>query len=643
MKYLLPFILLFTLTAIGQQSPEPAPTPILARSTLRARVFYEMTGRPVKRTSVLLMSQGSGPAEASGITDASGNLVIENLSAGKYYAVVNAPGAVSPLAYIDLRRARSESFEEQLAPFPAIIVNGISDIDTVIPVKTGGAIGGRIAYADGDPAIGVKVEILRKVEDEFLPTVPNLSAFAQMMFGGAGGFQTDDRGQYRFAGLPPGQYLVKVTEQVIHPTRSENSNRFGIETLLFGSGSMINVYFQDVFEEDKAQLLKVDFGQELSEINITIPDRRLYTLEGKLVAEKDKLPIRNARIALTREGDEVVEQPEYGPRRNINVAYTDDQGNWKFVELPKGKYKVSAQAVSSEFDEVDKAYGSRPISPDDYGYAANVVANAANAISNAVNGARYGNANGPQKPPAPKFSKKSQEFVIEDKDLAEQVIELNIGAVISGTVTVEGGQSLPGSVTITASDESGEATISESVSSYDYSEESGVIASKSKDFAIDGISAGKVYLTVRSADDEYYVKSVSAGGADLIKGPVEMKTGENLARVKVVLAKGTGKLEVMIENDDKRPVIGLELTFVPTDPSKLRNASYYRSARSNAEGLIKLDLPPFEYAAVIVPKRPGGRRDHFVNWLLEAVKKAQTFKIEAGKTAKGTIRSGPKS
>jgi len=34
-------------------------------------------------------------------------------------------------------------------------------------------------------AIGVKVEILRKVDDEYFPTIPNLSVFAEAMFGGA--------------------------------------------------------------------------------------------------------------------------------------------------------------------------------------------------------------------------------------------------------------------------------------------------------------------------------------------------------------------------------------------------------------------------------------------------------------------------
>ncbi len=632
---LLTFFLIFSVTAFGQdeiESEPPQPTPLLANSTLKARVYYEQTGRPVKRTSVLLMTKDGGPREASGITDANGMLVIRNLKAGKYFAVVNAPGAVSPLAYVDFRRARSDSFDEQLTGFPPIVVNGISDVEVAIPVKTGGAIGGRVIYENGDPAIGVKVEILRKVEEEYLATLPNLSSFAEMMMGGAGSFQTDDRGQYRFAGLPAGEYIVRVSEHVVHPTKGGDNNRYGFESMLFGSPSMLTIYFQDVFDRDKAHTLKVEFGQELSEINILIPDRRLNKLEGKLVAAKDKLPIRNARISLKREG-EIDNSEDYGPSRENNVTYTDENGKWEFVELPKGKYQIVAQATTSEFDETDKAYGRKN--------GANYANNAANAMNVVTNTARYyANSNrGPEKPPAPKFSRKTQEFVLEEKDLTEQVIELSHGAVISGTVTVDGGKELPSTVTIVVADEEAKLTSSTSVSSYDYDyEENKRTSATSKDFVIDGISAGPTYLTVHSGDDEFYVKSVTAGETDLLKGPFDLKEAQSLQRVKIVLAKDSGKLEGKVVDAEKQFVPGVEIRLVPTDPVKLRNATYYRTVKSNGDGEFKATLPPFEYAAVIFPKRmQDKRRTEILKWLEDAVKKAPVFKIEAGKTVKATI------
>ena len=187
-----------------------------------------------------------------------------------------------------------------------------------------------------------------------------------VVMGGEGAFKTDDRGIYRFTGLPAGEYLVKVTENVEHSKgNSRNSAYAGFESLLFGTDSMVTVFFQNAFEKENAELVKLELGQELSEINITLPERELKNVKGKVVAAKDKLPVRNARVTISREGEETVEN-EYRP--TPRTTYTDSKGNWEFLELPRGKYKISVQAESSEYDDVAKAYGANP---EDRGYAGN--------------------------------------------------------------------------------------------------------------------------------------------------------------------------------------------------------------------------------------------------------------------------------
>lgn len=633
MRIFLPVFLLLFVASVSSQTEDmipPMPTPEAANSTLRARVYYENSGRPVRRTNVLLMSANEGPREIAGLTDAAGNLVIKNLRAGKYYAIVNSPGAVSPLAFIDFRRPRMESMEEQLAPFPAIIVNGISDVDTVIQVKMGGAISGRVSYADGGPAIGVKVEVLRKVEDEFLPTLPNFSVLSQAASGGAGTFRTDDRGQYRVAGLPPGEYIVKVSEEMVHSTGPDSSNRMGFDAMLFGSASLVSVFFNDAYDLENAQKLVIDAGQEYAETNIVIPERPLHVLEGKLVSAKDKLPIRGARMSVTLVGDTPnVFEGSRGDRLS-HVAYTDEKGDWKFIDLPKGKYKVTAQPVNSDYDEGQKAYGTGRS-------AANAMANAANAIANVVSG----NARTGEKPPPPKFSKKTSEFKIDDKDLSGQVIELSFGATMRGTVTVEGNDNFSESLTITASDDENSLTSSASIYPYDYDDETGQRKPvKAKEFTIEAVSSGKTYLTVNASSKDLYVKSAFSGQVDLLKGPIELKDGEVLSNVKIVLAADSGELEGTMVDGDDRPVSGFDLTFVPTDPAKYKNSSLYRSARSDVNGEFKVKLPPFEYAVVLLPKSYAKEsRTNFHNWLAGAVKTAQTFKIDPGKTTKTKIVS----
>lgn len=629
MRSFLPVFLLLLVASVFPQVEDGlvAPTPEPASSTLRARVYFENSGRPVRRTNVVLLSAKDNPREASGLTDAQGNLVIKNLRAGKYYAIVNAPGAVSPIAYIDYRRTRSETFDEQLAPFPPIIVNGVSDVETIIQVKMGGAISGRISYADGGPAIGVRVEILRKVADEYLPTLPNFTALSQAIVGGAGTFRTDDRGQYRFAGLPEGEYIVKVTEEMVHSNDPGRPNRMGFDDMIFGSASLVSVFFGDAFDLENAQKLKVEFGQEYSEANIVIPERPLHILEGRLISAKDKLPIRGARLTVTLVGDTPNIEESSRQGRRDHAAYTDDKGNWMFTDLPKGKYKVVAQAVDSHFDDASKTYGSDRS-------AANSMASAANAVNTAMNAAGTS-----EKPPPPKFAKKSAEFVIEEKDLTEQVIELSFGATLKGNVIIEDDDGLTESLTLMAADEGSDITSSTTIYPYDYDPETGQRKSaKLKEFAIDSISSGLTYLTIHTSAKGLYVKSAFHGQIDLLKGPINLKDGEVLSNIKIVLAKDSGELEVTVIDGDDRPVSGYDLMLVPTDPAKYKNSSFYRSARSDVNGEFKVSLPPFEYAAVVFPRTFAKEsRADFHKWLAGAVKSAQTFKIEAAKTTKARI------
>ena len=641
MRYLLPLVLaLFAamVPAIAQDG-DVEPTPAPAATTLKARVYYENSGRPVRRTSVMLMGYQTGPRDFSGLTDANGYLTIKNVRAGRYFAIVNAPGAVSPLAYVDVRTPKTEeSINELFAIHPSITVDGVTDLEVEIPVKTGGAIGGRVTYADGSPAIGVKVEVLRKSGDALMPVISNFSAVVNAMSGGAGTFMTDDRGMYRFAGLPPGDYVVKATESARHADQGSGRD-YGLESAFFSNTSMINVFFQNALDEKGADSIRVEMGQEVVEVNLIIPDRALHLLEGKLVAAKDKLPIRNARLTISRVGDDPVEVPEYGPMRMQLTATTDNEGKWKFVELPKGKYRVSINVPNSEFFPEEKAYGGSAFE-DAYTSANRAVANAMRAAENAVrmasNGSYYADTR-PQKPPDPKFSPKTAEFEIDAEDLKERVIEVDHGARVSGTVEIEKGSDLPESLSVIAWEPNRDLSSSTSVYTYDYREGERRGAS-SKEFAIEGVPIGSVMLRTSISDDEYYVKSMTSGAIDLLAAPLDLRSASVVSNVKIVLSKETGRLDLTVTGADRLPVAGYQITLVPVDAVKMRNANFYRTKTTDNNGIAKFTAAPMEYAVISIPRGATVKpTKDFYDWLAEAVKAAPKFKIEAGSTSKGSI------
>lgn len=636
-------ILGFSFAALAQDESEidVEPTPLPAASTVRARVYYEANGRPVRRTSVILLGSRNNGRESTGLTDANGYLTIKNVKAGKYFAIVNAPGAVSPLAFADLRRNRGDDpFDQLFGEFATIQVDGITDLQIEIPVKTGGSIGGRVTYADGSPAIGVKVEVLRKSGDSLVPVVANLSTIVRSMSDAAGMFMTDDRGMYRFPGLPPGDYLVKVSESAKHADNSERS--YGFESAMFGGSSLINVFFQNAVTEAEAQAIRIEMGQEMPEVNIVIPERALHVLEGKLVAAKDKLPIRSASIKLSRIGDEEIETPEYGPNSRALTSTSDNQGVWRFTDLPRGKYKVSITVPNSDFSAEDKAYGSKQYDANavDAAMAAanRAIANAAYAANMAANAAASGyyGPKRPEKPPEPKFAPKTVEFEIESEDLKDKVIEIDHGSRITGVIEVEKGGELPETATIQAFDPNTGHSVQTSIYSYDYSEGQRKNLT-SKEFAIEGVPAGSVELVV-SVRDEFFVKTMTAGSTDLMSSSLSTRASGSVSNVKIVLSKETGTLELAVLGANGQPITGQTFTVVPIDQNRRKNASNHRSGRTDDNGRLTVSLQPMEYGVLATPARisPANRRD-FQTWLNEAIKTAPKFTVEAGKTVKGSI------
>ena len=631
-------ILLLTSVSFCQDvEPSTIAAPVVeqANTKLKARVYYEDTGRPVRRISVMLFSIGGG-REMSGTTDGNGMLEIKNMRAGKYYAVVNAPGVASPLAYLDNKRRDPVEAAQRLAAFPPIIVDGVSDLNIEIPARRGGAISGRITYSNGDPAIGVKVEVLRKMEnDDFSQPFSNMSSLAAMMMGGVGSFQTDDRGVYRFAGLPAGEYVVKVTENVVHAKSDKRGPDYEAFTslLMGGNTSMVSVFFDNVFEKEKAKRLELNLGQELYEINLVIPDRELYSLEGKVVAAKDKLPVRGAKVSIKRaaDPDAAPEADEYNAYlRSMQGVTTDDEGRWSFVELPKGKYVVSVESMDAVLDVKDRAYGQSPKQDA----IAMAMANAANAMANAASYAS--NVIGSRKivEAPPKFAPAKKEMAVEEANVAEQTIELTFGATISGNISVETSGSAkdsPDSVTITASNDD-RSTASTRIGYYERYDGQPEVPSK-KDFRLTGVSAGDNYFNISISDTDYYVKSAASNQIDLLKGNIKVKESEVYANVKIVISNETGTLKGTVVDGEKRPVFGFEVTFIPTDATKLRSATYYRYARTNEKGEFEIKLPPFEYAMFKIPSGIDTRKvDEYYARLAEIVRAAQTVKIEVGKT-----------
>lgn len=568
-------------------SPNPSPTPEEKRSTVRGKVVYEDTGRPVRRARIFLFgATGKGGPEMSGQTDSNGDFEIRNVPQGKYYAMVNSPGIVTPLGLVDdpkmFDREPDKAFFEGAKNFlEEYSIDGKSDVKIEVKAKRGGAINGRVTYENGDPAVSVKVSILRKSGKNLTRVITGLN---EAMFSGV---STDDRGIYRIAGLPEGEYLISVAEPVSHSGSSMPRGEMGgfFEAMFGAAGSLLVTYYPNVNSSEEASAIKLTLGQEQSDINITLADRALYKISGRVVMRGDKSPVKNVTVRLKKNDNKV---KAIISEMEINENRTDDNGSWTFQELPEGTYTV----IVDSYSETETKYDDK--------------------------GEYIGSETKRQ------LAGKKQEVKLLDGDVSDIVIELSDGGSIEGKVVSASGKPLLASVYMRA-----ETTLNNSSDDdsevYERRNESGYVEGDGK-FTIRSLPAGPVKLTANLSgeqSDKYYVKSMTLNGQDLMSSAINMTEGGKVKNVQVVLGDDGATLKGKVVSADNKPASGVSVALIPANPSQWQRQSNNNNFRmTDPQGEFSITTAPGEYYVVFL--RAGESIQNMsADWIRERTANAQ--------------------
>jgi hypothetical protein len=291
---------------------------------------------------------------------------------------------------------------------------------------------------------------------------------------------TDDRGFYRFAGLPADEYFVRVVEPSVHSDSEKSVASY--EMAQFDSGSELKTFYPSVSSLKEAKPIAVVLGLEQSDIDIQIPDRRLFRISGTAVAKNSKKPLKALKVRFEKivEGQAVV----YNSFDRSKQTGTDEQGVWAFKDLPKGKYRVSVS-----MDDSYPNYSSSAETP-------------------------------PKGESPPKYAPLTREIEIEDKDLQDVVFELAPEATISGTVVIEGDKPFPNYVNIAVFDREKKLNSSTFVSGYTDGKKAENKGGVPKTFRLGKLSEGN-FIFSAATESGYYIKSVKMGNTDLLKAPLE--------------------------------------------------------------------------------------------------------------------------
>jgi hypothetical protein len=580
----------------AQERPKKETPP--ADSAVYGRVVYDDTSRPVRRARLLLVNEVGSRPEYNALTGADGAFRIEGVRAGSYFAFVDVPGVLSPVGFVGLAdiRGRDPDFTEARKFFDMIEVDGKQDTRVTVRARRGAALGGHVTYADGDPAVNVTVNVMRRGPDGRLDKI-----LAGINITSIAGLRTDDRGVFRVSGLPPGEYVIAVSEAAEHgDTRNTGDMRdptIGVMEALSGQQFLMPFYPSATKAKDAA-VVKAEAGVERSDLDITIPARELHTVGGVVRGRGDKRPVSGAKVTIvSREdgagggGDEEVSP--YGGNASHNATSTDTEGRWEFREIPEGSYTIHVKPP-------DK-YEDAPAEPAVA--VVNVNVNANLIVSSVNTGGGYARTRLKRG-----YAPTRLDLQVIDGDVADVALELNDGGRVAGTVALESGkEEAYGSLSLRRVPDGAERQTSDDAW--------GTYSSGGR-FEVAGLPAGKYFVQFNAYGDEgkLYVKSVTWNGRDLLREPVEVGEGASVEGVQVVVSSNSSKLRVRaLSAAHGRAMSAVAVTLAPPDVASWSYYSQQLTCFTDVDGACEVVAPPGEYRVVTVPaaKTSGSFEEEF--------------------------------
>ena len=297
--------LAFSIPAVSRlysfQTSPAAPN----RGAISGHVVQSKSGDPVKKALVIL-KHGQEPG-AGASTDASGAFRFDDLEPGSYVISAESTGFVlDPESERSVVNVKPESGQSEV---------------TLKMIRTG-AISGRVTDSDNDPVVGATVQV-----------VP----VTQKKGGVSSNAATDDRGEYRAFGIPPGRYRIAVSYEPPFQQRQVKMQHPRTQSSVAPEETYAVTYYPAVLDSKLAQTIDVEPGSDLQGYDVQILRAKGVTVRGAVAATGGAPSGAIVFVSLSPL------RPAAGGRSYDNLIQ-DSSGVFELTQVLPGTYVLTATA-----------------------------------------------------------------------------------------------------------------------------------------------------------------------------------------------------------------------------------------------------------------------------------------------------------
>jgi protocatechuate 3,4-dioxygenase beta subunit len=250
----------------GGAAAAPPPTPAADLATIEGQVFNALGGTPLRKATITLNRQNSGPMPSgartnyAATTDASGRYSITGVEPGAYRVNANHTGFLS----MQYNARRPEGPGTALDLGSAQKMTGVD-----FRLTPHGVVSGKITDEDGDPVEGVQVQIMRLVYNQGKKQLQQNNSES-----------TNDLGEYRMSGITPGKYYLCAMYRNRRPMMAGFG---GVGDEPASQEDYVTTFFPNATDISAAAPIEMGPGDQVQGINIRLNKTHTVRITGRVM------------------------------------------------------------------------------------------------------------------------------------------------------------------------------------------------------------------------------------------------------------------------------------------------------------------------------------------------------------------------